>query len=72
MEQRDLLRKTMQTENNIPFVDPANIKLATPTITKMTNTVSGVHVYWNTVPNATAYTVYRQLRKMEHIRELHL
>ena len=50
-------------ENNIPFVDPANIKLATPTITKMTNTVSGVHVYWNTVPNATAYTVYRATSK---------
>ena len=51
------------SNNNIPFVDPANIKLATPTITKMANTVSGVHVYWNTVPNATAYTVYRATSK---------
>lgn len=53
--------ETYAKANQIPFTDPGNVKLDTPVITKATNTVSGVHVYWKTVSKATSYTVYRSV-----------
>lgn len=51
--------ETYAKANQIPFTDPGNVKLDTPVITKATNTVSGVHVYWKTISKATSYTIYR-------------
>lgn len=42
---------------SIPFV--AITKLDTPTNRKIQNTVSGVHVYWNYVPGASYYALWR-------------
>lgn len=44
-------------EKNIPLV--GKMELDAASITKMINTVSGIHVYWNVVSGADSYTVYR-------------
>ncbi len=53
----DSTADTYATNKNIPFV--AITSLETPENRKIQNTVSGVHVYWNYVPGASYYTLYR-------------
>ena len=49
--------------NNIPFIADGESQLGTPSISKISATVSGAHVYWNKISNATSYTVYRAASK---------
>ena len=53
----DSTSETFANEESIPFV--AITSLDTPENKKICNVVSGVHVYWNYVPGASYYTVYR-------------
>lgn len=53
----DSSAETYANNKNISFVPITS--LDTPVNKKITNTVSGVHVYWSYVPGASYYTVYR-------------
>ena len=48
--------QTFAVSKDIPFVDPAAV---VPSISKIVNTVQGVHVYWNAVTGADSYILYR-------------
>ena len=53
----DSTADTYAESYSIPFIPITS--LDTPTNRKIQNTVSGVHVYWNYVPGASYYTLYR-------------
>lgn len=57
----DSTAKTYASEQGIAF--KAISELGTATMKKITNVVSGVHVYWNEVPGAATYNVYRSTSK---------
>mgnify|MGYP004462680603 CR=1 FL=1 len=55
--------ETYAKEHNIPFIAKGEAEARKTTITKIVNTVSGIHVYWDKLPEVKLYAVYRASSK---------